>query len=245
MALDDVKLWGEVLRGTPSGATDGQSRPLRITRNGELMTREVTRRVKAEEGNYYTIGTTPATGIAGHAAPTTLDDTKPYVWLMNDFTVAEGKRIHLDYLKTWVTAAGTAGTALRYGIKTDTGTARRTSAGTAMTKTNVNMQSTNTLSATAYQGAVVAAAASSSVRIVTHGLIRTVINVVGDEYLFVFGGEPQVAAGIPTEGTLQQKSIHACPGIILGPTDQFLFHFFSPSQSAASSHEVEIGCWVE
>jgi hypothetical protein len=245
MALDDVKLWGEVLRGTPSGATDGQSRPLRISRNGELMTRDVTRRVKADEGNYYTIGTTPATGIAGHAAPTTLDDTKPYVWLMNTHTAAEGKRIHLDYLRTWVTAAGTGGTALRYGIKTDTGTARRTSAGTLMTNTNVNPQSTNTLSATVYQGAVVAAAASSAVRIATHGLIRTVINVIGDEYLFLFGEGAQANAGAPSEGTLQLKTIHTCPAIVLGANDQFLFHFFSPSQSAASSHEVEIGCWVE
>lgn len=242
---DDVKMFGETLRGTPSPSLDGTTRQLRADANGELITRPRDRHILCAEGNYYTLGTAPGTGIAGHAAATTLDDTKPYVWLKCGFTAADKKRIHLDYLKTWVTAAGTGGTDLRYGIKIDTGSDRRSSAGTLMTSTNTCLQSTNTATVTAYQGAVVAAAASTSVRIVSHGLVRTVINVVGDEYMFKFGGDPAAASAMISAGTAQYKSVHHVPAISLGPNDQFLFHFFSTSQSAASSHEAEIGFWVE
>jgi hypothetical protein len=114
-----------------------------------------------------------------------------------------------------------------------------------MTANCVSAATTGTsASVTAYQGAVVANAAGSSSRLVSHGLLRTVINVVGDQYLFTFGRGQQFGAGMPTEGTLQAQIHMACPSIILGPNDQFLFHFFSGSQSAASSHEVEIGFWV-
>jgi hypothetical protein len=113
-----------------------------------------------------------------------------------------------------------------------------------MTASGVCLQASTAASVTAYQGAVVAAAASTAQRTICHGLIRTVINVVGDEYLFTFGGEPKPAAAMPLEGTLQVSKHFTCPPVVLGPTDQFLFHFFSGSQSAASSHECEIGFWV-
>lgn len=245
MAIDDVKLWGEVRRQDPTVADDGATRAIRLFRDGALATRAANRHTRAQDGRYFTITGTPGTGIAGHAAPTTLDDTKPFVHIFSSLTASDNRRIHLDYLRTWVTAAGTGGTDLRYGIKVDNGSTRRSSGGTLLAAANVNLQSTNTLAATAYAGAVVAAAAGTSSRLVTHGLIRTVINVVGDEYMFTFGEGPQVSPGLASAGTAQYKAHFLCPSISLGPNDQFLFHFFSTSQSAASSHEVEIGCWVE
>jgi len=245
MAIDDVKAFGEVNRAAPGDTTDYTYASLVLSRNRSLMVRhESDMNVRADRGQYYTLTTTPATGLAGHAAPTTLDDTKPFFWLMSNYTASDGKRVYLDYLRTWVTAAGTNGTNLRYGIKVDSGTTRRSSAGTPMTANGVSAQSSTAASVTAYAGAIVAAAASTSSRLVTHGLIRTVINVVGDQYLFKFGNADQIPAGIPTEGTLQLSASFACPPVVLGPTDQMLFHFFSGSQSAASSHEIEVGFWV-
>lgn len=245
MATDDFKVWAEVNRATPGTYAENQTAPVRMDQNRALYVHSVDNYTRANAGQYFTLTTTPATGIAGHAAPTTLDDTKPYVWLKNGYT--DGRRVHLDYMRTWVTAAGTNGTNLRFGIKIDTGADRRTSAGTAMTANQVGLvssQTSATASVTAYQGAVVAAAATSSARLVSHGLLRTVINVVGDQYLFTFGKGQQLGAGMITEGTAQAQIHMACPPIVLGYTDQFLFHFFSGSQSAASSHEVEIGFWV-
>ena len=244
MSLEDNKLWAEVDETDPDIGAEGSSRPLRTTKFRELVTMPLDSKRVGRDGNYYVLrNATPATGIAGHAAATTLDDTKPFCYMRNDSTAAAPRLIELDYIRTWVTAAGTGGTNLRFGIKTDTGTARYTSGGTAVTPVNPNMQSANAASMTAYLGAIVAAAASSSVRLVSHGLIRTVINVVGDSYTFNFGRGQLAGSGIPTEGTLQAHLQFACPPITIGPTDQFLFHFFSGSQSAASSHEWECGFW--
>lgn len=242
--MDEFLLKGPVRRTTEENNVESAVVGATFDRNSNLNVRAVDAFARADRGQYFTLTTTPGTGIAGHAAPTTLDDTKPYVWLMSNYTASDGKRVYLDYMRTWVTAAGTNGTNLRYGIKLDTATTRRSSAGTAMTCNGVNLQSSTAASVTAYQGAVVAAAATNAARLVCHGLIRTVINVVGDQYLFTFGRGQQLGAGMVTEGTAQVQQHFACPPVVLGPTDQFLFHFFSGSQSAASSHEVEIGFWV-
>jgi hypothetical protein len=245
MGLEDNKIWGEVKRQDPAPVDDGSTRAVRLRRNGEVAVGVADRWTAQQDGRYFTITGTPGTGIAGHAAATTLDDTKPFVHIFSSMTASDNRRIHLDYLRTWVTAAGTGGTDLRYGIKVDNGSTRRSSGGTLLTATNVNLQSTNTLGATSYAGAVIAAAAGSSSRLVTHGLIRTVINVIGDEYIFTFGRGNHQTPGLASAGTAQYKAHFLCPSVSLGPNDQLLFHFFSTSQSAASSHEVEIGCWVE
>ena len=241
---DQNQILGDVARTSGGGLFEGNQTTATFDRDRGLMVRAADSFTRADRGQYYVLIGTPGTGVAGHAAATTLDDTKPYVWLMSNYTAADGKRVYLDYLRTWVTAAGTNGTNLRYGIKIDTSTTRRSSAGTAMTCNPVSAQSSTAASVTAYPGAVVAAAATNAVRTVSHGLIRTVINVVGDQYLFTFGRGQQLGAGMVTEGTAQVHQHFACPPVVLGPTDQFLFHFFSGSQSAASSHEVEIGFWV-
>jgi hypothetical protein len=241
---DDVLLKGSVRRSSEENNVESATVGAIFDRGSALHVRVQDAITRADKGQYFTLTTTPGTGIAGHAAPTTLDDTKPYVWLMSNYTASDGKRVYLDYLRTWVTAAGTNGTNLRFGIKLDSATTRRSSGGTAMTANGVSLQSSTAPSVTAYQGAVVAAAATNAQRLVTHGLIRTVINVIGDEYLFTFGQGQQVPAGMVLEGTAQVARHFRCPPIVLGPTDQFLFHFFSGSQSAASSHEVEIGFWV-
>lgn len=246
MALDDRKIWAEPRRDAPANNAQTGSVALQCDVNQALFVRKTDSYSRADGGQYFVLrNATPGTGIAGHAAATTLDDTKPFVYLRCDYTTAERKRIYLDYIRTEVTAAGTGGTNLRYGMKLDSGTARYTSGGSALTAVNPNMQSTTTLSATANIGAVVAAAASTSVRIVSSGLIRSVINVIGDKYLFRFGAvDAMSGAGMATEGTAQAQIVHYCPPVILGPTDQFLFHFFSASQSAASSHEWEMGLYV-
>lgn len=198
----------------------------------------------ADEGSYFVFrNATPGTGIAGHAAPTTIDDTKPFILIKNPSTAAEGKRLYLDYLKTEVTAAGTGGTNLRYAIKTDN-ISRYSSGGSDLTVVNPNMDSSESGSAfQAKVGAVVAAAASSDVRIVDAGLIRTVINVIGDRYLFTFGSSQPAASGMVLEGTAQAQVMVPCPPVIVGPGQTFLFHFSSASQTAASSHEVVLGAY--
>jgi hypothetical protein len=242
--VEDVLLKGGVRRSSEENNVESAVVGATFDRASALHVRPSDAFTRADKGQYFTLTTTPGTGIAGHAAPTTLDDTKPYVWLMSNYTASDGKRVYLDYMRTWVTAAGTNGTNLRYGMKLDTATTRRSSAGTAMTANGVSLTSSTAASVTAYQGAVVAAAATNAQRLISHGLIRTVINVIGDQYLFTFGRGQQLGAGMVTEGTAQVHQHFACPPVVLGPTDQFLFHFFSGSQSAASSHEVEIGFWV-
>lgn len=248
MAIDDNKLWGEVSRAQRGIAVDGSTVPLRVSRRGELYTQGVNRHAFADAGEYFVLtNATPGTGIAGHAAPGgTVDDTKPLLYLRNDSAVGDGKRIYLDYLRLQVTAAGANGTDVRFAVKADTGSARRSSAGTAITPVNPNMASTTSGASdmTCYFGPVVAAAATTSARLITQRLHRNVIAVVGDTYFFDFGLERLAPASLAVAGTAITNIVHNCPPVVLGPQDQFLLHHMATSQTAASSFEFELGLWI-
>ena len=204
----------------------------------------------AKDGQYF-VGTspTPGTGIASLTAPTTFDDTKPFILLNNGDAT---KTLTLDYIRLQCTAPGTGGTALNWGVKTDVLNALRytsggsDSAAATMLIKNVNMGSSVASSARLLAGAIVAIASGTGSRLLGHGLLRTVIPVIGDTYLFTFGGD--VGAGVSSSivaGTAVATTCNVMGPCILAPGQWMAFHLWLPGpQSAASSYEIEIG-WVE
>ncbi|HYC99696.1 MAG TPA: hypothetical protein VEB22_00585, partial [Phycisphaerales bacterium] len=69
-------------KGTP--ASEGRAIPQRGTTYAEGVVLSVHQKqhTLADEGSYFVArNPTPGTGVAGHAAPTTLDDTKPFLEL--------------------------------------------------------------------------------------------------------------------------------------------------------------------
>jgi hypothetical protein len=195
------------------------------------------------EGSYFIVrNPTPGTGIAGAAAATTLDDTKPLLLIKNNATALSNINIYLDYIRFRLTNAGTAGTNVRFDMKVDY-SSRYTSGGSALTPTNVNSNSVaqSVASNNVFFGALTATAASSNVRLLDGHEFRPVIGVVGDTYTINFGGVDHPTTGLITSGTaITHSSVNFHP-VVLGPGQTFLLHQWSASQSGAYQFEVTCG----
>lgn len=194
------------------------------------------------EGSYrQATNATLGSAITGTTAPTAFSATAALLSIYNG-AAAGGKSIELDYLLLSPKAAGTNGTNFSFAMSGDR-TNRWSSGGTAIVPVNPNMASDETSVATMYCGAIVAAAASSAVRRLNHGVLRTVIKVIGDQYLFRFGDSSPTLAGIALEGTTQAALSIPCPPVLLGPGHSFLFHEIAASQSVAATWEFSMGWW--
>lgn len=247
MALEDRKLWGETHRDLPGTSySEGAAVPLRSSKRGELGVQAFgkSRVALADEGSYFVAtNPTPGTAIAGIAATGAFSDAESLLFLRNANTPGTNKRIYLDYLRLSVTVAGTNGTDVRFVSKLDKGTSRYTSGGSAITPVNVNIDSTDTSGATLYFGALVTAAASSDARLVGNGLIRNVITVVGDEYVFDFGGATAAPPAHAIAGTaIARVTIPHAP-VVIGPEQMFVLSLHAASQTVASQYEFELGFW--
>jgi len=244
--MAETVIKGSALSGaSPSRLSNGATRAARMSAFGEL----VGERGKADlvglcdDGAYYVAtNPTPGTGVAGIAAADGFDDTEALLYLRNNATASEGTRIYLDYILLSATAAGTNGTNFSYAMTLDTGAARYASGGSAITPVSPNMQNSDSPSCTLYFGAVVPSTSSTD-RLVSHKPLRSVIKVVGDKYLFDFGGSKDTS-DMATAGTAICNMRIPCPPVVLGPTDMFLLHEFAASQSVAATYEFEIGFWV-
>ena len=241
--MDEYRNCVQVAKTKPGVRVDGVDAPIRCDRFGAALVQQAVGakvHTMSDEGSYFVLkNATTGTGIASTAAVTAYSATAPFLVVYNSSTT---ERLYLDYLKLQVTAAGTAGSALWYDMVLDAGN-RYSSGGTACTKINPNMDSTATGSITSYAGAVTATSASASVRKVAGGAIRLVIPVLGDQYLFVFGGSAHDGNGLALAGTAITSFVSAAPPIVVGPLCSFLLHLWLPSQSAASSYEYELGLW--
>ena len=242
---DEVRNLGVVSRALPGINQDGTQAPSRLGRYGDQMVQTLAGSKLdglAGEGSYFVAtNATLGTALTGTAAPTAFSATVALVSIFNA-AAAGGKRLHLDWLLLSPKAAGTSGTSFSFAMSGDR-TNRYSSGGTAITPVNTNMDSDTTSIATMYVGAVTAAAAGASVRRLNHGALRTVIKVIGDQYLFTFGNSSPVVAGIPLEGTLQAAIHTPCPPVVLGPGHSFLLHEVAPAQAAAATWEFSAGWW--
>lgn len=204
----------------------------------------------AKDGAYFTcVSPTPGTGIPSLTAPTTFVDTKPYI-LVNNADAA--KTMVFDYLRLQCTVAGVGGTSMNWAMKSDGINALRytsggvdSSLGTLLIK-NPNMNSSAQSSAIIRAGAIVSIATTAASRVLGHGLIRPVIPVVGDTYLWAFGGDMGCGqGGTPVGGTLVANLSYPVHPVLIGPGQWFAFHLWLPGpQSTASEYEIEMG-WYE
>lgn len=192
--------------------------------------------VAADEGGYFVARTpTPGTGIIGHAAPTTFDEAKPYLVLYN----AGQKRIYPQYLRLHSTVASVGGARAQFTVCVDTGN-RYSSAGTALTIVNPNMDSVMTSGASGFVGAVVGTAASGSRRIVDHIVFRGTIDIIEDVYEMVFAASDGSGMGGSRAATVQDMA-RLAPPVVIGPGQSFLIHQWAASQSTGPTFQVSLG----
>lgn len=196
-------------------------------------------------GQYFTAcNGTPGTGIAGHAAPTTFDATKPYLLVYNP--VGSDKLVLPMFLRLTLTAASVGNSVQRFTQVIDPGTStggsRYASGGSQLVPTNTNMKSQNGNAAAVYAGAVVAAAANAGNRTIANTTFRTVLGVAGDVYQLSWGcpimGDP---ASLITTGTAVSNVAFGYGPVCIGPGQSFLVHQWAAAQSAAPSFEIEFG----
>ena len=189
--------------------------------------------------SFVAITPTPGTGIIGHAAPTTFDETKPYLTLFNNGTLT----IYPAYLILHLTVVSVANTRTQFTMALDGGgVARRTSAGTGATINNTNMASAVSAGAQVYVGAVVASAVTASRRLLGTRVVRAAIGVVEDTIAFTWGASGTVLSpGLITSGTAIAHTSHGFGPVAIGPGQNFLVHQWSASQSTGPTFEVEFG----
>ena len=231
-----------VYRARPSAAEDSNpavASEVRLARYKEYYTYPITNKemAYADEGSYYVaITPTAGTGIIGHAAPTTFDETKPYMSIYNASTT---NRLYPQFVTFYETAASVGGTRMQFTLATDTGD-RRSSGGTAAVVNNVNQDSSNLSSATIFVGAVTAAAATGSRRLLGNYPFRGTIDIIEDSYTLVFGA-PNGGHGSNSRVATVADSVRMLPPVCIGPLQSMLIHQWAASQTTGPTWEVVMG----
>jgi hypothetical protein len=233
-----------VRRSNPGTVSDDATVSNRAARHGELLVMDASRRqMMSNSGFYFQACTaTPGTGIIQHASVTAYDATKPCLLIANTATATEGTRIVLDKLRKLTSVAGAAATSFRYEWRTDV-VSRYTSGGTALVARKTSTGATGTGKALIYTGAITAPAASSGERIFSNGVLRQGLGAAGDEFNFVFGGDPQFCL-TPLTTVIAKHVIDVAP-IVLEPGSVALLYEYGASQTTAVTSEVELSYWED
>ena len=250
---EDLYSKGLIYEALPTASADDEWRGARQTRYNERFAQIIGdwRWQRSREGTYFfahNATNDASTTIAGHAAPVLADAdatlTKPLIHCA--MSASASKIAELDFIEIEVVTAGATATQACWAMQLDTGATRVTSAGTALTTVNPNMQSTTTPSLAPTAGAIVVGAESANVRHLAHGTHRPSIEVAGDKYMFVFGADPAIAG---TQAAVAAGSIRtfvtALPPVLLGATDALLLALHGQaSQNAAGVYKIRMG-WSE
>lgn len=187
----------------------------------------------ADEGSsFVAISPTAGTGIIGHAAPTTFDETKPYLFLYNNGQ----NRIYPQFLRLYETVASVGGARVQFTLALDYGN-RYSSGGTALVKNNVNADSQISTGLTAYAGAVVASAATANRRLLGNYAVRGTIDIIEDVYELNFGGVAAATSNHSRAATVASHGV-SVPPVVIGPGQCLLIHQWAASQSTGPTWEV-------
>lgn len=200
---------------------------------GELLGGRDT--IGGELGAYYVALTpTPGTGIIGHAAPTTFDQTKAYFALYNPGP----NTVYPLYLRLHDTVISAGATGPMYWTQVlDTGN-RYSSGGTAITPNNTNYGSANKSLAVITVGAATCTANTTQSRtLANHSFRGAAIDVVQDRYEFQWG----VGSGSSSflQGATYIYSAQVFPVVVVPPNCSFLIHEWQAAQSTGPTMEVE------
>lgn len=195
----------------------------------------------AGEGTYFTgITPTPGTGVIGHAAPTTFDQTKAYIYLFNNSSTVS---LYPQFLQLHNTAVSVGDTRVQFTLVLDS-TNRFASGGSNLTVNNTNMPSAiATQATTAKIGAVVLATNTAASRTIGNIVFRGTIDVVEDVYEIVFagvGGGSTTGSRVATVGDFSRTFAPIC----VGPQQGLAIHQWATGQSTGPTYEAIMG-WVE
>lgn len=243
---------GTVNRALPSKVvTPGAFSDFRLDPYGNMLGSPMSVWSQAsDEGTYWTaVNATDNTAITSSIATAYSGTASAFLAIRNTDTNADsgtGKRIIMDYIKLITKTVPASATDWRAVIDLDNVLARFTSGGTAITPANSNSGVGATSIAAVNAGALTTVALTSSGRTLAREVVRAVIPVTLESYVFVFGGmDKSGRAGAVLNGTNPQSFVfNVPPATILQNGCLCLSLFGSSNAATAATYQVEIG-WVE
>lgn len=247
----DVGIQIEVDRDRPDAESDSTTKTLRGGRYGEgyFLNLWNSNHMLSDEGSYYTANGTPGTGIAFVVNTGVSETAGNYIYFRNTDTSGNGrsKRLYLDYIRLLCTAAPAAATAMHFFFKLDKLTriaAGGSVGGTTLSPTNTNGDAAVGSIGTINAGALTTLAPSSDARLLSRGIMRSVISVVNDEFVFKSGGI-EGGSSVQLGGLVAQRHVIPVPPIVIGPGQNLALQIWCPGNAVTPpSFEVDAG-WVE
>lgn len=192
--------------------------------------------IAADEGTYFFAqNPTPGTGIIGPVS-TTFDETKAVLAVYNGGST---KRIYLQFLRLYITTAGSSDTRVQFTHAVDTGN-RYSSGGSTLTVVNPNMDSNTVSLATVKFGAITTTAASGSRRLLGTTVFRGTIGIIEDCYEFVYAASDGSGMGGSRAATVQDMARLLAP-VAIGPGQSYLIHDWAGSIATGRTYAVEFG----
>lgn len=243
----DVDLNVEVDRQLPDAESDSTTKPLRAGRYGEAYTLSLvpTTHLLADEGTYQVgLSPTPGTGVAFVVNASVSETAGNFLYIKNNDSQGNvrAKRIYLDYIRLILAVAPAAGISVHYFMKVDNKD-RYSSGGTQVTPNNANIDTGVGTVSQVFAGAVVTLAPSPSARLVSRGVMRSVIPVVNDEWIFKCGAAGDGSSS-SLAGTLAQRMVIPCAPVVIGPQDNLCLQIWFPSNATTPAQfEYELGWW--
>lgn len=194
-----------------------------------------------DSGSYFTANN-GATGVATTATPTSYSDTAPFFTIQNNNANNTGRSLYLDYIRGYVTAAGTAGVACLIKLELDhivpTG-------GTLLVPNGTNGNDPYVSSGAVIRILPTGIAATANMRLLVGNQVviptQGAVFTVNSEFNLKFGslegfGSPQWLVAQQADRTFTTM-----PPVVVPPGWCLQVPFILTSQSAASSWAFEFG----
>lgn len=217
--------------GSPQlGRTDGYFESVVIA----AMNRDLWSAV--EGSRFVAVNPTPATGLLGHAAPTTFDETKAFLYIYN----AGPRTVYPISVRLVDTVVSIGGTRIQFTQTIDVGN-KFSSGGTALTISNTNMGASGGSLSTITAGAVVLAAATSKRRLLGNQIIKGAnIDVIYDQIEFLFGSTGGSQGGLITPTTTATWFTVPCAAVAIAPNSGWALYQWQTGQSTGPTYEVTV-----
>lgn len=210
------------------------------------------RQILAMNGNYF-VATNPTPGTAiAYALKTGFSATANGLFSISNGNQAGGANIILDRLRLTQTATAPTGTLyMGYEVYTETGTVAISTAAAAVTPQNVNASKSSLSAATVTffsAGAGTVPAAVGTRRLVDCGKVPTGVTVLGDTFVWDFGGDAAVSgkAGLTAARATDLAMIvtNASPVIVAPGTSAYMNLWWVTAAANTPSFEFQLG-WAE
>lgn len=241
----DAMMSVEVDRAIPDAESDSTEKALRGGRYGEAYVVQVggnAFHMMADEGSYKIAMTVPGTGIAA-AINTGISETAGnFLYVKNNDSLSNtrGKTLYLHYLRLICTTLPAASASIHAFFKLDNRD-RYTSGGSQLTAANPNIGSGQGSVAQVYAGALTTIEPSPSAYPISRVVLRSVIPILNDEWIFTFG-HMDGGAGLSLGGIVAQRAIIPCPPIVIPPQSNLCMQLWAPSNAVtAGVYEIEVG----